>query len=316
MKKIILILILLSLLCLVSCTVPYLVAYQFTTNPFLKEVWIDNSVITDSSIKFSIVTDSHFEKAKGDPEWFNENYYKFLDENKYPFAFHLGDLTDTGVITDDDYAFIDNVRAKTTKNFVTIAIGNHDRHTLADIWDSTEGGDTYSTAGCYYYGKTTSGKPLLAIYKLDTSADCISAKQFEHLEEALSAETAVYRIIITHENVSIGNKLNPTMVIFGLSSEEGNKLYKIMAKYNVGLILDGHNHSGNAVYKLNDKLGEMNLAAYMRRITKPIQTESYGYWYDFTLDLSTGEAVITGYLAKTGEKDSNVVFTFTLPENQ
>ncbi len=199
---------------------------------------------------------------------------------------------------------------------MTIAIGNHDRHTLADIWDSTKGGNTYSTAGCYYYGKTTSGKPLLAIYKLDTSSDCISAKQFEHLEEALSAETAVYRIIITHENVSIGNKLNPTMVIFGLSSEEGNKLYKIMAKYNVGLILDGHNHSGNAVYKLNDKLGEMNLAAYMRRITKPIQTESYGYWYDFTLDLSTGEAVITGYLAKTGEKDSNVVFTFNLPENE
>lgn len=328
MKKIVLIL--LTILLAVSCSAPYLVPYQFTYNPFIYNTkWIEGNeqyaAVLTSSLSFSIITDSHFGK-KGSSEWFNDNYLAFLNEKKYPFALHLGDLTDTGEITDEDYAFIDKVRAATTverKNkdgnvistgFVTIAIGNHDRHTTADIWDSENGGDTYSTAQRYYYGKTSSGKPLLAIYKLDTSADCISYKQFYHLESALKSETAQYRIIITHENVSIGNRLSPTMVIFGLSSEEGNKLYKIMSKYNVGLILDGHNHSGNIVYKLNDTLGEMNLAAYMRKITKPIQTESYGYWYDFTLDIETGVVTITGYLAQTGEKDENVVFSFNLPK--
>lgn len=314
------------LLC-VSCTAPYLVPYQFSSNPFFSKVWIeldknndektnivDADVITDS-LSFSIITDSHFGK-KGNSEWFNDNYLSFLGEKNYPFALHLGDLTDTGEITDDDYEFINKMKAKTKRNFVSIAIGNHDRHTPADIWDSTKGGDTYSTAGCYYYGKTSSGKPLLAIYKLDTSADCISYKQFYHLEQALKHETALYRIIVTHENISIGNRLSPTMVIFGLSSEEANKLYKIMDKYKVGLILDGHNHSGNVVYKLNDYLGEMNLAAYMRKITKPIQTESYGYWYDFTLDVETGVVTITGYLAQTKEKDENVVFEFNLPKSE
>lgn len=313
MKKIILGIVVLFVLA--SCTVPYLLPYNFTSNPFLYKKRIDAGnaevVVNDGdSISFSIITDSHF--GRKNSSWYNENYYNFLEEKKYPFAVNLGDFTDTGVITDDDITFAETVKSKTTKNFLTIVMGNHDRHNLSTRWDS--GDEMFTSAGCYYYGETKDGTPLLAIYKIDTSADNIGYKQFQHLEEALKKETAVYRIILSHENVSIGNALSPSLVIFGLGSEESNKLYKIMSKYNVSLLLSGHNHMGNIEYHLSDTLGELNLAAYHRKVTKPVQYESMGCWYDFTLDTAASKAVITCYDAESSKVDKT--FTFNLVKSK
>lgn len=297
------------LVLLSSCTVPYLLPYNFSSNPFLKKVRIDKDgskkVISDGeSISFSVITDSHFRRK--DSSWFNDNYYEFLEEKDYPFAINLGDFTDTGVITTSDLEFLGKVKSYTTCDFVTVTMGNHDRHNLSSFWDN--GDEGFTSAGCYYYGELQDGTPLLAIYKIDTSADNIGYKQFEHLEEALKKETAVYRIILSHENVSIGNALSPTLVIFGLGSEETNKLYKLMSQYNVSLILSGHNHIGNIAYHLSDTLGELNLAAYHRKVTKPVQIESMGCWYDFTLNTDSGMAVITSYSAETKEKEKSFSF--------
>lgn len=292
-----------------SCTIDYLNTYEFVSNPFLNKTWIDSSSMDDkTTISFSMITDTHF--GRENSSWFNDKYFSALNQRNYPFVLHLGDFTDTGVITESDKEFIEKVKSLTTKNFVTIAIGNHDRHNYSSIWNSSEGGDTYTTAGCYYYGKL-GDKPLLAIYKIDTTGDSIGHKQFEDLEEALKSESAVYRMIIAHENVSIGNNLSPSLFIFGLSSEESNKLYKIMSENNVGLILTGHNHLGNLAYNLSSTLGELNAAAYHRKLTPVVQYESMGYWYDFTLDTTSGDVVITAYEAETNEKYTS--FNFKLP---
>lgn len=310
MRKIIPLLLALILVFFVSCTIDYLNTYEFVSNPFLEKTWIDDSAMDDkTSISFSMITDTHFGRDKS--TWYNEKYFSALAERNYPFVLHLGDFTDTGVITENDKAFIEKVKSLTSEKFVTIAIGNHDRHNYSSIWNSTEGGDTYTTAGCYYYGKL-GDKPLLAIYKIDTTGDSVGYKQFEDLGEALKRETAIYRMIIAHENVSIGNNLSPSLFIFGLSSEESNRLYRIMSENNVGLIMTGHNHLGNLAYNLSSNLGELNAAAYHRKETPVVQYESMGYWYDITLDTTNGNVVINAYLSETNEKYTS--FNFTLPK--
>lgn len=303
MKKIVLFLLLPILI--VSCSVPLLNPYTFSSNPFLDKVWISKEEA--DTLSFNIITDSHF--GRKNTTTYNDSYYSYLEDNNIPFVLHLGDFTDTGVITEENEEFVSKVKSLTTLKRMFITLGNHDRHTFDSRWD--EGDETYTSAACYYYG-SRDGKPLLAIYKIDTSSDTIGWKQFKHLKEALEKETAVYRIIVTHENVAIGNRLSPTMFIFGLSSDECNKLYALMEKYNVGLILSGHNHIGNIEYHLNDTIGELNLAAYHRKVTKPVEYESMGYWYDFTLS-EDGKVTVSGYYAETGVKDK--VFTFMLPEN-
>ncbi len=312
MRKIILIL--LTLLFLVSCSAPIFNPFQFESNPFLDKYWISQNVITEDTISFSVTTDNHFDRA--DSTWYNENYYSFLDSKSYPFAISLGDLTDTGVFTENALKFVEEVRKRT--DFFTTCVGNHDRHSVDSTrWDTDD--ETYKTARCYYYGKTEDGKPLLAIYKLDNSYDCITDRQFRYLEEALKKETARYRMIIIHENVSTGNTLGPTLVLFGLSSAETNRLYRIMSENNVGLILSGHNHIGNVEYHLNETLGELNMAAYHRKNNALLNMESPGYFYDFTLNTKTGEVVIKGYLAestKDATAEAEKTFLFRLPESK
>lgn len=306
---------LIALLCITSCSAPVFNPFLFTTNPFLDNVTtISPGYISSGKISFSVTTDNHFDRA--DSTWYNENYYSFLTSRKYPFALSLGDLTDTGVFTEEALKFVDNVEERTELGFFTTCVGNHDRHFVDSRWD---GGDVvYETAGCYYYGTTEDGNPLLAIYKLDNSYDCITNTEFEYLEEALRKEKARYRIIIIHENVSTGNTLGPTLVLFGLSSAETNRLYKIMSENGVGLILSGHNHIGNVEYHLSETLGELNLAAYHRKNNAFLNMESPGYFYDFTLDTETGEVVIKGYLAESARDEgaeSEKTFFFRLPKN-
>ena len=319
MRKFVFVL-LIAVLCITSCSAPVFNPFQFTSNPFLDNVtWIGGKKpITTDTISFSVTTDNHFDRENC--EWYNENYYSFLDNRttRYPFAISLGDLTDTGVFVDNALNFVDEVKKRTSETFFTTCVGNHDRHSVDSRWD---GGDVeYETAGCYYYGTLEDGKtPLLAIYKLDNSYDCITNKEFEYLEEALKKEKARYRMIITHENVATGNTLGPTLVLFGLSSQETNRLYRIMSENNVGLILSGHNHIGNVEYHLSETLGELNMAAYHKKNNALLNMESPGYFYDFTLDTKTGDVVISGYLAKYTTSESTAVaektFNFKLPRS-
>ncbi len=315
MRKIVFVL-LIAVLCITSCSAPVFNPFRFTSNPFLKKTWISEDTITTDTISFSVTTDNHFDRENC--TWYNENYYSFLDSKDYPFAISLGDITDTGVFVDSALEFVEEVKKRTSDKFFTTCVGNHDRHSVDSRWDNGKEVE-YETAGCYYYGKTENGDPLLAIYKLDNSYDCITNTEFEYFEEALKKETARYRMIIIHENVSTGNVIGPTLVLFGLSSQETNRLYRIMTENNVGLILSGHNHIGNVEYHLSENLGELNMAAYHRKNNALLNMESPGYFYDFTLNTKTGCVVISGYLAKYVKNAADAVaektFSFKLPRS-
>ena len=298
----------LILIAFVSCSyAPYPLA-SYSGNPFLEKKEI-GSYDGSGTIRFSLITDVHFGRDNdGEVHWFNENYYEFLSSQHYPFAISLGDISDSGRMDDSVFSFIHEIKART--GYLIECIGNHDRHNLSSIWDS--GDEIFTTASAYSFGKSGE-RPLLSIYKLDTSARVIGELQMMYLEEALASDDAIYRIIITHETISSGGIPDISAVLFGLNIQERNRLYRIMDDYDVGLILTGHYHKGNIEYHMKSTMGEFNAAAFHQRHTKPFEYESEGYWYDVSIDEKTGVVLITPYLAESSKELPS--FEFNLPQH-
>ena len=291
-----------------SCSyAPYPLS-DYDVNPFLDKISI-GAYDGSGRIRFSAVTDMHFRRYNDGPvKWFNENYYSHLESGDYSFAVSLGDLTDDGIIDGTSLGFISRVRS--LAGYLIECIGNHDRHNLSPRWDS--GDEVFTTASAYSFGEI-GGRPLLSIYKLDTSERAIGDLQFRYLEEALAADDSLYRIFITHEIITSGGVPDISAVLFGLNIQERNHLYRLMDQYGIGLILTGHYHKGNIEYHMKESMGEFNLAAYHQRLTKPFEYESIGYWYSVSIDVDNGKAEITPYSAESGMAQSP--FVFSLPRN-
>lgn len=292
----------------VSCRYEPVPMIGTSENPFL-----DKTVITgydgSGTIRFSLITDVHFGRNNDGPvRRFDDNYFSFLKTKHYPFAVSLGDITDNGFITDEVIGFADTI--KSLAGYFIECIGNHDMHNPSAKWNS--GDPVFTKAAAYSFGDAD-GRPILSIYKLDTSENVIGAVQFAFLEEALKADDAEYKIIVTHSIVTSGGVADMSAVLLGLSIQERNRLYKLMDRYGVGLILSGHYHKGNIAYHMKSIMGEFNCAAYHQRYTKPFEYESEGYWYDVEISIESGVATITPYLAETS--DAKTPFIFMLPKN-
>ncbi len=310
MKKI-LFLLALVLILFSSCSLSEERFFEYDSNPFLKKEIISKAK-SDGLISFSLYSDAHYNRDDSNCSWYDEEYKELLREKRYSFAINIGDIADDGIITKEINKKVEEVRDLTEDNFVLVIRGNHDRHNKSPLWDS-KNNNIYRSASAYYYGEKDN-RPLLSIYNLDTSTKVIGEKQFSYLEEALKEDNAIYKIIVTHENVTTGSAISPSLVLFGLSSRECNKLYKLMSVYNIGLIIAGHNHIGHVSYHLTPTMGEINLAAFHKRKTNPIQYESMGYVYDFTLNSKTGEAIITAIRIENKEKEEK--YTFILPQSK
>ncbi len=298
-----------------ACRLEKLPLSDYTTNPFLTKKSLSTDVV--SQVSFSAITDVHFgrEKSMSNLKWFEDNYYEFLEEKHYPFIMQLGDFSDDGTFTSGrEDPFISTAKEKSgitsSANFINV-LGNHDRHNLSPRWNNDE---NFMIAEAYSYGKTSDGRDLLTIYKLDNTTRTIGIDQFEYLEEALKEDNSEYKIFIAHEIVASGGTLDMSLILFGLNVEDQTKMYKLMNKYKVGLILTGHHHIGNIEYHFDDTHGECNLAAFHQRKTQPFEFESLGYWYDVTLDADSGKVTITPYLAET--KEAKTPFIYYLPKNE
>lgn len=309
MKKAIL-LFLAVLLFAVSCRLEKLPLADYTSNPFLTKKSLSTEVV--SQVSFSAITDVHVGRKINNYKRFDQNYFDFLAEKNYPFIIQLGDFTDDGTFGDEAKKLIDDAidASSSTVSFINV-LGNHDRHNLASIWNNDE---NFMIAEAYSYGKTSDGRDLLTIYKLDNTTRTIGIDQFEYLEEALKEDNSEYKIFIAHEIVASGGTFDMSLILFGLNVEDQTKMYKLMNKYKVGLILTGHHHIGNIEYHFDSTHGECNLAAFHQRKTQPFEFESLGYWYDVTLDADSGKLTITPYLAET--KEAQTPFIYYLPKNE
>lgn len=309
MKKI-LFLISAVLLLIASCRLEKLPLSDYTSNPFLTKKSLSTDVV--SQVSFSAITDVHFGRKISNLNWFKENYYEFLEEKKYPFIMQLGDFSDDGTFSSGyEDEFISTAKNKSNATAFINVLGNHDRHNLSSRWNNDE---NFMIAEAYSYGKTADGRDLLTIYKLDNTTRTFGIDQFKYLEEALESDNSEYKIFIAHEIVASGGTFDMSLILFGLNVEDQTKMYKLMNKYKVGLILTGHHHIGNIEYHFDDTHGECNLAAFHQRKTQPFEFESLGYWYDVTLEEASGKLTITPYLAET--KEAQTPFIFYLPKNE
>lgn len=335
--------ILLLLVSTISCniTFPDSIASQYEENPFLSVydiskqknektelVSISNvQSINVDSIRFSIITDVHLGRDRDDSsvKYFHDNFYSYLDSDKPEFLVCLGDLTDDGQYDQNVKNFIDSTAERTKKGWFVYCIGNHERHIFDYAkWDEENAEnsngltgwdllDFAGTMGHYMYGN------LLSIYKLDSSMRVLGKAQLSFLENALKSDRAKYKIIVAHDNMTTGGTFDQSLFLTGFADiTERNKLYRIMSEYKIGLVLVGHHHKGNIEYRMNDYMGELNLAAYHQRKTPLMNLESEGYFYDAILDAKTGMITINGYLAeytKDTSRKPDTSFSFRLPSS-
>ena len=322
------------LLLLISCEIvfPDAITNHINTNPFVSSYDISKpsqdasridigseSNVQEKKLRFVAITDVHIGREKEDDgiEFFNDNFFSYLDSNKPPFVLCLGDLSDNGVYTPELKDFVDNVVSRTRNNWFVYCIGNHERHIFdSDKWYDGDvhdlGWDVKLFSGTmarYCYGN------ILSIYKMDNSMRIFGQKQLLYLEEAFKQDRAMYKIIVAHDNITSGGVFDQSLVITGFADiQERNHFYRIMDKYGVSLVLTGHHHKGNIEYKLSNDLAELNLAAYHKRSTF-LDYESEGYFYECILDIESGVMTINGYLAedtKDVSRNPDITYSYKL----
>lgn len=301
-------------LLLISCDYNNDVINNATENPFMD--FYDLGSLEESQ-ELVIVSDVHLGREEYDDGVFryDDEFEAFLTKNetkdetetktKTSFAalISLGDMLDESSKEKEfAYNFIEKFAKHCSNKFISI-IGNHETHVYSVAqWESTFTGqilgvDSYAKAMAVYKFDDVS------IYVLNNSKRMFGYTQLDYLEQALKKDKNSIKIVLAHENIMTGGKLDQSLIAFGNNSiPEIMRFSKIMEDNSVCLVLTGHTHNGQALYKYKNKCHEMNLAAYHARITNgPINFEGQGNWYTLSIDRNSKEVVVKTYFAKTGE---------------
>ena len=299
MKKHLLFLLLIPLL-LVSCILNQeSISGVYKSNPFLEATDLGSS----DTLTFPVLTDVHIlreNRGQGISHPF-EQFFDFCEGKTYPFAVSLGDLSDDGSRSDKVFEFIESLKGVTTGDYVIEVVGNHDRQSTPSYASVLE--ERKVSMHRYTYG-------CLSIYALDDSTRTFTSKQLDWLEQALKADTSRYKLFLAHENVCAGGNTTNTLFMSGLADvSEMNRFFSIMETYSVGLLLTGHTHSGNHLYRgTGDKFAELNLASFVATTSR---FEPGGYWYEVSINLTNGSVIVDGYNYKTQGKAAS--WSFVLP---
>lgn len=273
-----------------------------TGNPFLQNTY-DN---LGNMQELVIVTDVHIGRenhSSGITRYDDvfETFLKSSEVGSKSALISLGDLVDKSK-TDipDSLNFIKKFAHYCSNTFVGV-IGNHETHeTSMANWE-----DTFSTTlediKSYSHRMAVYKFNNVSIYVLDNAKRILGQTQLNYLEEAMKQDTNPVKIVLSHENIMTGNKLDQSLFMFGNPSvTELTHFTKILEENGVSLVLTGHTHNGNFIYKYGENCYEMNLAAYHAK-ESTLNLESKGYWYTLSIDESSQEIVVKTYLAKTGE---------------
>ena len=302
MRKQALLLFLVISLLSVSCSIEKNTAVTgaYRTNPFLEATVIPCS--GEDSLSFLLLSDEHIGQTTGGATHNLANLYAFMEAGSFPFAVSLGDLSDDGSRTPGVFDFVANVRGRTTGNVLVQCVGNHDRHAQSSSYAELLETEHLSMHR-YVCGN-------LSMYVLDNSMRTFTKQQFAWLEEALRADTSKYKIFFAHENICAGTNLSNTQIMVGFADvSEMNRLFSLMERYKVGLLLTGHSHSGNEVYDSpSGNYAEYNICSFVK--TTNIFAPG-DMWYTVEVNLSDGKAVVRSYNGTSMQKVDTK--TFILP---
>ena len=282
----------------VSCSIEKtsMVTGAYKENPFLTPRVIPS---TGGEVSFLLISDEHIGKTTSGASHSLTNLYAYMDEQAFPFAVSLGDLSDDGKLTDAVTSFISNMTNRTTNKIFLQCVGNHDRHEYGSSYASQL--ENAHMSMCRYVCGD------LSMYVLDNSTRTFTEKQFAWLEEALKADTSRYKIFFAHENICAGTDLSHTQVMIGFADvSEMNYLFGLMDEYKVGLLFTGHTHKGDIVYDSPDgNYAEYNICSFVK--TNSI-LEPGDNWYRVTVNMSNGKTVVECYNGTTLKIDTTREF--------
>lgn len=282
----------------------------YDSNPFLDRKPLDTAR-HDDEITFLLFSDAHLNR-KDEDSWAEDNtpYLKdFLIENKddYDFVISLGDIEDAGDINAPElHEFLSFFK----ENGITYlsALGNHE---LQGFHERSEWNELYAsyglfgTIGCYTYGD-------LSIYVTDSTKRIYGRQQLSWLEEALECDESRYKIMITHVNTYSGGTFDSSLLFFGTADiAERNEIYRLMTKYGVSVLFNGHFHTGNIRSSHSTYVSEFNAAAlHSRELIKGWYTP--GYFYTCTIDSSASQLIMDTWKIERGKISEEKSESFAL----
>ena len=283
----------------------------YDSNPFLDRKPLDSARQGDDEITFLLFSDAHLNR-KDEDSWAEDNtpYLKtFLCENKddYDFVISLGDIEDAGDINAPElHEFLSFFK----ENGITYlsALGNHE---LQGFHERSEWNELYAsyglfgTIGCYTYGD-------LSIYVTDSTKRIYGRQQLSWLEEALECDESRYKIMITHVNTYSGGTFDSSLLFFGTADiAERNEIYRMMTKYGVSVLFNGHFHTGNIRSNHSTYVSEFNAAAlHSRELIKGWYTP--GYFYTCTIDSSASQLIMDTWKIERGKISKEKSESFAL----
>lgn len=309
--KLKLIVLALASLLLISCDFNSTLFSGTTGNPFLENTYAGLGDMHE----LVIVTDIHIgrENHKTGVFRYDDKFEAFLKSSqhgKISALISLGDLVDESKA--DISGSLDFIKkfSPYCSNFFIGLVGNHETHaTSMEEWENT-----FTTT----LGSITSYSKRMAVYKfnkvsiyvLNNAKRVFGQSQLNYFEQAISKDTNEVKIVLAHENIMTGNKLDQSLFMFGDPSvTELAHFAKILEDNGVCLVLTGHTHNGNFIYKYGEKCYEMNLAAYHAKESS-LNLESKGYWYTLSIDENKKEVVVKTYLAKDGKLETEHRFSY------
>lgn len=283
----------------------------YDSNPFLDRKPMDSARQGDDEITFLLFSDAHLNR-KDEDSWAEDNtpYLKtFLCENKddYDFVISLGDIEDAGDINAPElHEFLSFFK----ENGITYlsALGNHE---LQGFHERSEWNELYAsyglfgTIGCYTYGD-------LSIYVTDSTKRIYGRQQLSWLEEALECDESRYKIMITHVNTYSGGTFDSSLLFFGTADiAERNEIYRLMTRYGVSVLFNGHFHTGNIRSNHSTYVSEFNAAAlHSRELIKGWYTP--GYFYTCTIDSSASQLIMDTWKIERGKISKEKSESFAL----
>lgn len=222
----------------------------------------------DDEYKIYVATDSHIEEGK------DANLKRFVlaykADKDCPFAIHLGDMINirnVHSLFEQDLAIEPEGYVKGSDTIFTVA-GNHDL--FFNQWGEFL---KYRHTSTFYVEtlSKTSGKRLDFYIFIDSGSGTLGTEQTEWLRQMLEERSQMgYRhiIICTHTHFFEFDMSQGTTSCYAL--EETTTLTSMFSKYNVSLVLTGHDHLfeetvyGNVRYLTLDALkDDASNAAYL-----------------------------------------------------
>ena len=271
--------------------------FPYDVNPFSEAVELTDEGRAWSGeadeITFLVFTDAHIGRHDSKV---TDNSARILEiAEDYDFVISLGDLSDDGNI---EYGpLVDFLSRLGDLDVPALGIlGNHELQSdrMRDEWEALyHAKGIFGTVGRFTYGP-------LSIYALDSSLRIFTLAQLEALEQALALDDNPYKMFITHTDITSGEALNQSLIFLLGTGDvaEQHRLYRLMDQYGVGIMLDGHRHSGGGLIHVGRSFCEFNHDALHTRGDGMF--ESRGVYYVYTLDVESGALTIDGHLARDG----------------